>query len=68
MSRDVSKLSAGNSVLAVNRVANALGSCYSVLFTSATSQHKRMPRYPSAFRGGLETEKTNKHKRIPHER
>ena len=53
---------------ALIRVANALGSSYSVLFTSVMSQHKRMPRYRSAFRGGLETARTYKHKRMPLER
>ena len=52
-------------MLAVNRVANARGSSYSVLFASLTSQHKRMPRYGSAFPGGLETARTYKHKRMP---
>ena len=55
-------------MLAVNRVANALGSSFSVLFTSVPSQHERMPRYRSAFRGGLETARTYKHKRMPLER
>ena len=32
-----------------NPVAKALGSSYSVLFTSVTSQHKRMPLFRSAF-------------------
>ena len=45
-------------MLAVNPVANAFGSSYFVLYTSVTSQHKRMPRYRArsvafcgAFRG-----------------
>ena len=50
-----------NSALAVNPVANALCPSFSVLFTSVTPQHKRMPplpRYRIAFRGGLETVRT----------
>ena len=54
-----------NSVLAENHVANAVGSSYSVLFTFVTSQHKRMPRYLNAFRGGFDTARRYKHKRMP---
>ena len=49
-------------MLAVNRIADSIGSSYSVLFTSVTSQHKQIPRYRSAFRGGLETARAYKNK------
>ena len=52
----------------LNRVANDLGSSYSALFISVPSQHKRIPRYRSAFLGGLETARKNKYKRMPVER
>ena len=55
-------------MLAVNRVANALGSSYSVLFISVSSQYKRMPRYRGAFRCGLKTARMCKRKRMPLER